>query len=349
MVSDAKLSYEAYPSCLVPLSYRLHAELAKQHEGEERWGYRRVNCGQLSAVARPSTTSTNIKSTQANDVSLQKVPDGEGSEASFKTGIPADLDWFSTEAAGRYEEMGNLSTTAQVHPYQFTTAMAKLAAEKGVKIILGRVIDIDKANGVKSVTYIEKETSRTETIPATDVVIAAGPWTRSIYPTAPIEGLRAHSVTIAPSRPISAYAIFTEILMPSSSEYVSPEIYARPNNEAYACGEGDTLVPLPSTTADVEVDQSRCQAIIDQVSSISDELRDGQVLVRQACYLPNVSNGMRGPLVGATGIKGLFIAAGHTCWGIQNGPGTGKLMSEFVFDGMAKSAKVASLDPKKFL
>jgi glycine/D-amino acid oxidase-like deaminating enzyme len=35
--------------------------------------------------------------------------------------------------------------------------------------------------------------------------------------------------------------------------------------------------------------------------------------------------------------------------GIQNGPATGKLMSEFVFDGGAKSAKIASLDPRMIM
>ena len=53
-------------------------------------------------------------------------------------------------------------------------------------------------------------------------------------------------------------------------------------------------------------------------------------------------------MLGRTSVPGLFVAAGHTCWGIQNGPGTGKLMSEFVFDGAAKSADVDKLDPRKF-
>jgi glycine/D-amino acid oxidase-like deaminating enzyme len=113
----------------------------------------------------------------------------------------------------------------------------------------------------------------------------------------------------------------------------------------YACGDGDKVVPLPPTSAEVEVDQERCQEIVDQVGSISDELRDGAVEIRQACYLPN-STGFGGPLVGLTNDKGLYLASGHTCWGIQNGPGTGKLMSEFVFDGKAKSAKIGSLDPR---
>jgi hypothetical protein len=36
----------------VPLSYRLHAELAKEHNGAERWGYRRVGCGTISAIVK---------------------------------------------------------------------------------------------------------------------------------------------------------------------------------------------------------------------------------------------------------------------------------------------------------
>ena len=126
---------------------------------------------------------------------------------------------------------------------------------------------------------------------------------------------------------------------------VSPEIYARPNNELYACGEGDQTVPLPETSDQVEVDDSRCQDIVDYCASFSDEMRDGEVLVRQACYLPQVEYG-GGPLVGPTRTRGVWLASGHTCWGIQNGPATGKLMSEFIFEGKARSANCSSLDPR---
>ena len=279
-------------------------------------------------------------------------------------GIPKNLDWFAAESVRSYDEMGDPDTTAQVHPYYFTTSMAALAEEKGVKVVLGTVTNIEKSeDGVKSVTYKGKEDSEEQTIPATDVIISAGPWTKSVYPSAPISALRAHSVTIRPSRPVSAYALFTEISLPvdfgrtgestkskrSHSKQVTPEIYARPNNEVYACGEGDTLIPLPSTTADVETDDARCQDIIDYISSISDEMRDGEVTARQACYLPNVEGASAGPLIGETGVKGLLMATGHTCWGIQNGPGTGKLISEFVFDGKAKSANISALDPRRVL
>lgn len=285
----------------------------------------------------------------ASSISLQKR-DAAAVGKLRAAGIPSDLDWVVPDGLRAYESMSGPGETAQVHPYLFTTSIAKLAEEKGAKIVLGKATDIGQGpDGVKSVTYIDKATGESNTIPATDVVVAAGPWTRSVLPQIPISATRAHSVVIRPTRPVSAYTLFTNIELPGGKAIVSPEIYARPDNTVYACGEGDRIVPLPSSTEGVQVDQSRCQDIIDAVGSISDELRLGEVITRQACYLPNVDARGGGPLIGFTGVKGLYLAAGHTCWGIQNAPGTGKLISEFVFEGAAKSAKIPTLDPQRYL
>ncbi|GLA66903.1 hypothetical protein AtubIFM56815_010900 [Aspergillus tubingensis] len=352
------LALWAYPSNIVPLSYKLHADLAKEHNGKDRWGYREVNCGQLMAKGRPLSDKKDASAgASGSSVSLQKrSADAMGKLKAAK--FPKDLDWVEPEAVRSYTSMSDPGETAQVHPYLFTTSIAKLAEEKGAKIILGSVTGIDySGDAVQSVSYTDKKTGESHSISATDVVVAAGPWTRSVLPEAPITATRAHSVVIRPVEPVSAYTLFTSIDLPanfdptkpSRPDEASPEIYARPDNTVYACGEGDHVVPLPKTSADVEVDQVRCQDIINQVGSISDRLRDGEVLARQACYLPNVAAARGGPLIGHTGTKGLYLAAGHTCWGIQNAPGTGKLISEFVFDGAAKSAKIGSLDPRNFL
>jgi glycine/D-amino acid oxidase-like deaminating enzyme len=359
------LALWAYPSSIVPLSYRLHAELAKEHGGVDRWGYRKVHCGQLSIKGRQIGTASHGSNGDGAKEEWSKLPkrDNNALGKLRAAGIPKDLDWFVPENIRSYEEMGTPETTAQVHPKLFTESMAELAQEKGAKIILGRVTDIDYMTGeAKAVTYEDQASGKMETIPATDVIVSAGPWSRHVLPEAPIDAMRAHSVTIKAD--VSPYAIFSEITLPTDfgrtnesekgrrrrhDKIVSPEMYARPNGEVYACGEGDSLIPLPKTSDLVQCDEDRCQDIIDYCAAISDEMRDGEVLVKQACYLPSVSGGMGGPLIGETGVKGLLIATGHTCWGIQNGPATGKLMSEFVFDGKAKSAKIASLDPKSML
>ncbi|PWW80476.1 FAD dependent oxidoreductase [Tuber magnatum] len=213
---------------------------------------------------------------------------------------------------------------------------------------------------VSGIIYTNTQSGTSCTIPATTVILATGPWTSKLYPSAPISGLRAHSVTITPSSPVSAYALFTEITIPPTPQsplhsnqppnVVSPEIYARPNNEIYVCGEGDMEVAVPETTADVQIDEARCDDLIAQVSSISDNIRLGRVTRKQACYLPILNvGGSGGPLVGETGTEGLLMATGHSCWGINNAPATGKLLSEIVFEGQAVSADIRQLDPRRIL
>ncbi|KZM26013.1 uncharacterized protein EKO05_0008850 [Ascochyta rabiei] len=346
----------AYPSCIVPLSYRLHKELADKHGGAGRWGYRAVHCGQVDmhgVLKKNEKGNDGVNGRSENSVSLEKRSK-KAIGLLRAAGVPKDLDWIAPEGIQSYEAMGTPATTAQVHPYQFTTSMAQLAEESGVEIVYGSATEIkQEAGAVTSVTYKPKDGGAETSLQANTIILTAGPWTRTIWPQAPISALRAHSVTIRPSRPVSAYALFTSIDLPRSptskrSETVTPEIYARPNNEVYACGEGDQLIPLPTSSDLVQVDDRRCQDIIDHVGTVSEELRDGEVTVRQACYLPNVSRG-QGPLIGETGVKGLLMGAGHTCWGIQNAPGTGKCLSELVWEGGIKSANLASLDPRRVM
>ena len=114
-------------------------------------------------------------------------------------------------------------------------------------------------------------------------------------------------------------------------------------------GETDSDVPLPPTADEVETDLSRCADIIAYIGTISPQLASAPVKARQACYLPlHKRDGEEaGPLIGPMATKGLWVAAGHSCWGIQNGPGTGYLMAGMLFgDEVDKS--VALLGPKKY-
>ncbi|KAI0139066.1 FAD dependent oxidoreductase [Hypoxylon sp. NC0597] len=375
------LALWAFPSNIVPLSFKLHDELAKEHGGDKRWGYRRCYASQIDCRARLppgfSSGSTGRKNSGGAEPTTEQGSKGlhrnhkKDAKVLQKLGAPEDLDWLDTdESLVAYEGMGTPDNTAQVHPELFTRSMAQLAEERGVKFVTGaRVTAINKtADGesVESVTYIKD--GKEETLPTTDCVVAAGPWTRRLLPEIPVTAARAHSVVIKTPRPVSAYALFASIMLPPGfptptpkdsrgastaqqrplrgQQVVEPEIYARPDGTAYACGPTDNVVELPLTTAEVEVDTARCDDIIYQVGGISDELgKDGQVLAKQACYLPQ-----GGPYIGNVGeTKGLIVAAGHTCWGIQNAPATGKLVSEIILDGEAKSARLGGCDPSLVL
>jgi len=496
------LALWAYPDCLVPLSYRLHRELAAEHDGANRWGYRRVGCGSIAATvtgsdikkardnssspkvgvpltkvdvtgpAAPaaqekpggpepglvdsngSSSSTNgspyglehnnsaavplgsdaaelpIKSTIATtdntDINTdipkesskewEKLPkqDQAATELLQESLLPSDLDWIDANLVYHYEEMGSpgATETAQVHPYQFTNAMAELAREKGVDIRLGAKvtrINHSKTGGVQSVEYVDRRaefeagngegqesgTGLEEVVvvvmdDVTDVIVTAGPWTGRLLPKSKVEGLRAHSVVLEAD--VSPYAVFTDIQLPSDyvpehrakkgqkrrhRGHVDPEVYARPGGEVYACGkfstprpplftpspkpyltsyshislgEPDTSIPLPETADLVQCDTDQCDDLVAYLGTVSPVLGSAPVRARQACYLPRHMRfgEERGPLIGQTSTPGLWIAAGHTCWGIQNGPGTGCLMAEMLLDGEARSADVGKLDPSRF-
>ncbi|KAI5866386.1 FAD dependent oxidoreductase [Durotheca rogersii] len=378
------LALWAFPRNIVPLSFHLHDELAREYGGDKRWGYRRCYASQIDCRPRlPSGAADAGGPTDAESVGGAAEPASRGlhkdhkkdRSALRKLGVPADLDWVDSEALAAYEGMGTPDNTAQVHPELFTRSMAQLAEEKGVAIVTGaKVTAINKTAGgdaVSSVTYTRD--GKEETVAATDCIVAAGPWTRTLLPEIPVTAARVHSVVIKTPKPFSPYALFTSIRLPPGfpaptpanipgaaraappplrgERIVEPEIYPRPDGTAYACGPPDAVAELPPMSTGVAVDVARCDDILRQVRGISGELgpagegeggRQGAaVLARQACYLPQ-----GGPWIGKAGpTRGLVVAAGHTCWGIQNAPATGKLVSEIIFDGETRSARLGGCDP----
>ncbi|ROW09062.1 hypothetical protein VMCG_02872 [Cytospora schulzeri] len=424
------LALWAYPECLVPLSYRLHKELAEEHGGPQKWGYRRLGCGTIAASVKdadlkgrnaatqrahakttepapamtaldangqgdghgdghgdgngaatqpptePTTADSKVENgeTKADgeDKEWEKLPKQDVAATSLlaDSPLPSDLDWIDPKLVQYYEEMGRRgeTETAQVHPYHFTTSIAELARSAGVDIRTGARVTrwaSSKDDGTKTVEYEDREHEGAARMinGVTDVIVTAGPWTGKLLPRSKVEGLRAHSVVYEAD--VSPHAVFTDIALPSDyvPEHrermgqkrkhrgnVDPEIYARPFGEVYACGEPDKNVPLPDTADQVQCDEAQCDDLVAYIGTISPQLAAAPVKAKQACYLPRHMRfgEERGPLIGLTSTPGVWIAAGHTCWGIQNGPGTGCLMAELLFDGEARSADVEVLDPKKF-
>lgn len=235
--------------------------------------------------------------------------------------------------------------------------MARLAEKRGVHFIEGAVEAIEYSNNrdeIHSVKYHDKQSGREHQLDATEVVLAAGPWTQGLLPEAPIGGERSHSVVIEPGRDLSPTIIFFDPgnIDPEDDEN-QLEVYPRPDKTIYICGRTDYGAPLPATTDDVDVDPKLCQELIENLAIVSPDLAKSQVLIRQACFRPIVNMAGRdpelGPLLGFTGIQGLILAAGHNQWGIHNSPITGKIISELVFEGQAVSADISELDPRDYL
>ncbi|KAF5211853.1 Putative oxidoreductase [Clavispora lusitaniae] len=365
------LALWAFPQQLVPLSFQLHQELSDLYDGETEWDYRRLTTvsleGDISHVSEQGEHDSDGDSTHSHESGTGRPAPPKKTSTATKTldtrKLPSDLNWITEENITSCSSLGGKDTTAQVQPYRFTNFILKKAVEEAgdaIELILGKVsrilysMDTGVATGITyeptSVKTTQAQTEkRNVTLKGDQIVLAVGPWTSKILPDCPISGLRAHSITIAPhnDQNVSPYAIFTEFKTGPYS-YTSPEIYAR-KDEVFVCGEGDSAVDVPETTDDVEVVKSKCDELFRQVGRMSPLLRKGRILKRQACYLPVLDvPSSSGPLIGETNVENLFLCSGHSCWGINNAPGSGKVMSELLLDGKAKSANISALDPSLY-
>ena len=337
----------ATPKCLAPLSFQLHSELAKEHGGDTRWGHRRVYAADVELRAQD----------------LDEAPPSETPEDA-NAGHPKALDWLAPGALQSYHEVGTPADSGQVHPYLFTTALAALAQERGAQLLIGSATAINPAahdNGVESVAYRTSD-GTTATLAATDVVAAAGPWTPALLPAVRLLAPRGHSIVVRPARALSPHILFPSITAAPGSklkDVISPDIYPRPadrlytHETVYASGPDDYAAPLPAGTDAVAVDDASVQQVCDAVRAVSREVHDGAVLARQACHKPQIRKHGEGeavgPMVGTMGVRGLWLATGHDEWGVQNAPGTGRVVSEMVFEGRARSADCGALNPRRFL
>lgn len=251
----------AYPSSIVPLSYRLHSELAAEHDGANRWGYRRLKCGSIEAVVTKKRLSELQSAADENGKPWEKLPkqNEAAKELLQDEELPADLDWIDREVVRGWAEMGSpgATETAQVHPYHFTTSIAELAQKAGATIRTNAKVTrlVTSKRSVEGVEFLDRTTGEAgKMTDVTDIVVAAGPWTGRVLPRSKVEGLRAHSVVYDVN--VSPYAVFTDIELPSDfipehrakmgqkrqhKGRVDPEIYARPFGEAYACGKSFCL------------------------------------------------------------------------------------------------------------
>ncbi|GAA5978648.1 hypothetical protein JCM5350_002466 [Sporobolomyces pararoseus] len=332
-------------SSLAELSYSLHAQLAKQYSGESKWGYRKLDTISVSAdLSHPSHSSklSNTKKLRNGDL----------------------FPWLNQDVLTHSSVLGSQETTSQVHPELFTRGIWEEATKLGVETLFGTVDALEKGpDGTLSLSVTSRDAEgSTLTLTADQIVVCAGPWTGKLLSNLGIkgggrahriDGSRAHSVVLktAPGRELPAQALFTSIKEKKGGS-AEPEIYNRPDGTAYACGATDSS-PLPSHASKVQVSPSAISTLLNHTALLSpshlstDNGSESATIVKeQACYLP-VGSGdpVIGKIEGTSKERGVYVASGHSCWGICNGPGTGKVMAELLLDGKASSADISDLSP----
>ena len=164
--------------------------------------------------------------------------------------------WLNEDIIDRCSLLGTTEDCAQVTPEPFTKSIAEFSK---AEIIIAKAVGLeregDKVTAVKCVNKDNQEIN----VPATDVVISAGPWSgdvaqKLLMPNEAkkcrVTGHRVHSIIARPAegKELTNHCLFT--MIKEKSDTHEPEIYNRPGGEAYICGAGDN-VPLPEDASKV--------------------------------------------------------------------------------------------------
>jgi glycine/D-amino acid oxidase-like deaminating enzyme len=301
-------------------SFQLHAELAD--ELGNPWGYRRLETYGGYAVENERA-------------------DGAGRRR----------PWLS-EAVTITGRLGSPQTTALVEPRAFTTGLMRAAEAKGATLLVGNAIDLRRrASGAVNGVVLESG----EIVEGDAVVIAMGPWsvlaTRWL-PLPAVYGFKGHSLVFETGKAVPAEALFLEY-QEASGEVLTPEVMPRIDGTTWVCAISSTGA-LPVDPARVAADEGAHARLEAMCRTLSPAFADAPVMARQACFRPVTEDGL--PLIGAVpGVAGVYVATGHSVWGMLNAPATGEAMADLILDGAATHVdlepfavtRLAAFDPAR--
>ncbi|KAI3665681.1 hypothetical protein L6452_44311 [Arctium lappa] len=185
------------------------------------------------------------------------------------------------------------------------------------------------------------------------VVLAIGPWSSKFSLLSSIfsvNGLKAHSLVLEPKEinAITAHALFLSYQLAHGGQPIDPEIYPRPTGEVYVCGMSSEE-EVPDDPNQIEPNPDSIRVLKRVAGMVSSHLgAEARVKAEQACFLPCTDDNI--PVIGEIpGMAGCFVATGHSCWGILNGPATGAAMAELVMDGGSTIVDLTPFSPTRFV
>jgi glycine/D-amino acid oxidase-like deaminating enzyme len=239
------------------------------------------------------------------------------------------------------QRLGGRETTAQVHPHKFTAAMMRIAMAKGATLRIGAVAGIERSGDRVSGAIVDGEV-----LSADSVVIAMGPWSALAtdwLPLPPIYGLKGHSIIFDTGPKIPAEAVFLEAHDGISA--LSPEVFPRPDGTTWCCAVSSDA-PLPADPSAVAPDPGAMERLEALCRKLSPALADAPIVKRQACFRPVTRDGL--PLIGAIpSVESVYVATGHSVWGILNALATGEAIAELILDGATKHVDLAPFNPAR--
>lgn len=260
------------------------------------------------------------------------------------TGDSRIATWLAPDASHR-SRIGTVSTTAQLDPAAFTTALIEAAVARGARLTIAAVAGLGRSGDGGRVTGVVLDDG--SSVSADAVIVAMGPWSvlaAQWLPLPPIYGLKGHSVIFRPHEPLPAETIFAEF-EEASGEVLTPEIVPRVDGTLYVCGLSGTAA-LPVDPSMVEPEAGGCERLRAATIRLVPQLASALVVAEQACYRPIAADGL--PVIGAVaGTEGAYVATGHSVWGMLNAPGTAEALADILTTGAAARVDLSPFAPDR--
>ncbi len=308
---------------------------------------------QASRAASSLSTGATGRRSRSSRAEVFSADELEGDSGYRRLQTSGGVGWVSGSAArsknGRYgrwlsdevlleRRLGTPDTTAQVHPGAFTAALMRAAQNMGAELVTGEAQEIIWADDAARAIGVRVNGSSVE---GDAVVIAMGPWSALAgrwLPLPRVYGSKGHSMVFKTGSRMPPEALFLEV-QEEDGTLLSPEIIPRADGTTWACAVSSSS-PLPLDPAKVAPDPGAMERLHSVCRRVSPVLADSPVLHQQACFRPATADGL--PLIGGVAdFPGVYVATGHSVWGILNAPGTGEAIAELVLDGVASSLNLS--------
>lgn len=279
--------------------------------------------------------------------------------------------WLMGEEGRKCRTRPMEGPTAQVTPKEITLALMQAAVSSGLVTLKEGVAAEGFCFNADSGALTGVRTAGGGLEPCTRAVVCMGPWSGwsgewvGRPSPLPIEGLTSASLLYQP--PGGAWLAAFESAPPTvlfcgddrAGRGTHIEVYPRQGGRVYVCGLGGGERVGPGR---LRGGGDKCKAELitpDPARVLAGEKTVEELLglgskptAAQACLRPCAVDAipLMGPLVGkGEGGKGrgVYMAAGHNCWGILWGPISGKLMVQLMA-GEATDVDLGPFDPQRF-
>jgi glycine/D-amino acid oxidase-like deaminating enzyme len=295
-------------------SFQLHAALRDRVAGD--WGYRRGSAYSGFVV----------------------------DDRDVRRRVPADLSWLSEDVFISHR-LGTPETTAIVNPRKFTVAMMNAARDHGAELRRGQVTGVVQCADGSTVEGVEVDGKLVE---ADAIVVAMGPWSllAAEWMRLPaVFGQRSPSVVYDTGTDVPPEALFLDYHEEDGS-VSTVEVFPRADGSTHVTPFSD-IVPLPLDPATVIPDASVIDRLEATCKRLSPIFRPERIVARQACFRPVTQDGL--PLIGKVPLSEVvYVATGHSVWGILNGPATGEALAELIAEGVSSRIDLSPFDPMRF-